>query len=53
MIANVKEINDNNNNNNNNNEFIMKFPAYAFYMKLALCPKIIYTQIKILYNKMP
>ena len=51
MIANVKEINDN--NNNKKNEFVMKFPAYAFCMKLALCPKIIYTKIKILYNKMP
>ena len=32
-----------NNNNNNNNEFI---PAYPFYMKLALRPKIIYTKRK-------
>ena len=30
-----------NNNNNNNNEFIL---AYPFYIKLALCPKIIYIQ---------
>ena len=34
---------NNNNNNNNNNEFI---PAYPFYMKLALRPKIIYTKKK-------
>ena len=59
MIASVKESNDNNNNNNdnnnnnNNNEFVMKFPTYAFCMKLDLCPKIIHTKIKILYNKMP
>ena len=36
-----RTTNNNNNNNNNNNEFIL---AYPFYIKLALCPKIIYIQ---------
>ena len=35
--------NNNNNNNNNNNKCI---PAYPFYMKLALRPKIINTKKK-------
>ena len=34
---------NNNNDNNNNNKCIS---AYPFYMKLALCPKIICTKKK-------
>ena len=33
----------NDNDDDNDNEF---FSAYPFYMKLALCPKIIYTKKK-------